>query len=121
MLITDCTFFDLVPSSAPQNLTGETLTSRQILLAWDPPLLRDHNGIITSYIVRLNALSTGEQLQFVATSNNFTVSSLSPYTVYDCAVAATTSVGTGPFSEAITLKTMEEGKFEVLGGQVHYV
>ena len=108
-----------MPSGAPENLTGEALTSLQIQLAWDPPLPRDHNGIITAYAVIVNTLSTGEKLQLVTASNNITVSSLSPYTVYDCTVAATTSAGTGPFSGAITLQTMEEGKFEVLGGQVH--
>ena len=110
-----------MPSGAPQNLTGEALNSRQILLAWDSPLSQDRNGIITGFVVSVTTLSTGEQLQFVTASNNIIVSSLSPYTVYDCIVAATTSVGTGPFSEAFTLLTMEEGKIKVLGGQVHYV
>ena len=51
-------------------------------------------------------------LQLMPTSNSITVSSLSAFTVYVCTIAATTSVGSGPFSDEIAVQTLAEGMYE---------
>ena len=86
---------------------------RQIVLAWELPLPEDRNGVITGYIVDINSLDSEEMLQLMSTSNSITVSSLSPFTVYICTIAATTSVGSGPSSEAVVVQTLEEGSYDM--------
>ena len=44
-----------------------------------------------------------------STSTSVTVTSLRPYTTYDCSIAAETSAGRGPFSSVITVRTDEAG------------
>ena len=100
----------LVPSGAPQNLSGVPGVIRQIVLHWQPPLLENRNGIITGYIVNVTAMTSGEMVQLMSTTSSITVSSLSPFTVYICTIAATTRVGSGPFTDEFMVQTLEEGK-----------
>ena len=102
-------FCTLVPASAPQNLEAITLGSREVRIVWDPPPHEDWNGIIKFYTIQITVLDSGVELFFNSTLNNFTVSSLSPYTEYLCTVAASTSVGIGAFAEMIVVQTAEEG------------
>ena len=87
-------------------MPGDT---REILLHWEPPFPENRNGIIIGYVVNVTRMNSGEISQLMSTTNSVTVSSLSPFTVYVCAIAATTSVGSGPFSDEITVQTLEEG------------
>ena len=102
--------FPLVPSGAPQNLSGVPGVIRQIVLHWQPPLLENRNGIITGYIVNVTAMTSGGMVQLMSTTSSITVSSLRPFTVYICTIAATTRVGSGPFSDEFVVQTLEEGK-----------
>ena len=109
--MTTCNFISpLVPSGAPQNLSGVPGDIRQIVLHWQPPLLENRNGIITGYIVNFTAMTSGEMVQLMSTTSSITVSSLSPFTVYICTIAATTQVGSGPFTDELIVQTLEEGK-----------
>ena len=108
---TDKSFFS-VPSGAPQNISGNAVTPEQIILNWGTVSAEDANGLIIGYQVIVTTLSTGEVLTFFETSRNITISSLIPFTTYLCAVAATTSIGSGPISEEIAIQTLEVGKHQ---------
>ena len=47
--------------------------------------------------------------QLTSTTTSLTVSTLQPFTTYFCIIAASTSVGMGPFSTVVTLQTPEDG------------
>ena len=96
-----------VPSGAPQSFTALSTGVTTISLAWQLPLLADRNGIITGYTVTLSSVSSTETRQITTTYTNLTVTSLSPYTTYECIVAAYTTVGEGPPSNIILVQTQE--------------
>ena len=85
------------------------MSPRTALLSWDPPNFADRNGVITGYVI--NVTSTEVTLQYTSNTVNLTLDALSPFTTYNCIIAARTSVGTGPFSAVLTLLTHQDGKF----------
>ena len=102
--------FILVPSASPINLLASVLMSTSVLLTWDPPPLSDRNGIITEYnIIFIEVGSSNVQL-FTTTTNKLNVSMLSPYTLYNFALSANTSVGMGPLSNYTTFHTLQDSK-----------
>ena len=86
-------------------------SSRSALISWAPPHESDRNGIITKYTINISAVETGEefQLQLNSTTTSFTITTLRPYTTYHCIIAASTSVGIGPFSTTLSTLTPEDG------------
>ena len=108
-LILSYFIYSTVPSEAPRNITGTPGDTREILLHWEPPFPENRNGIIIGYVVNVTRMNSGEILLLMSTTNSITISSLNPFTVYVCAIAATTSVGSGPFSDEIAVQTLEEG------------
>ena len=100
----------IVPSGYPQSLSVMPTTSRSALLQWEPPNEADRNGIVTEYIINVSAVETGEDFQLISTNTSLTVTHLRPYTTYQCIIAASTSVGIGPFSTVVTVITPEDGK-----------
>lgn len=89
---------------------GVAQSSDTITLTWDPPLMRNRNGIITDYIINVTALDTGEISQYITADRNLTLNFLTPFSSYAFIVAARTSAGAGPFSTGITIQTLEDGK-----------
>ena len=61
------------------------------------------------YVIRIISVDAGTTFYLNSTTTSVTIMSLSPYTVYDCSIAAATSAGRGPFSSAITVRTDEAG------------
>ena len=78
-------------------------------MSWEIPLPEDQNGIIIGYVINIGGVESEEMLQFFTIANNLTVTSLTPFTTHLCMVAANTSVGRGPFSTTILVRTSEEG------------
>lgn len=79
----------VVPSE-PQALEIVSVNSNSVTLQWSPPVTP--NGIITQYSLQYNTTAVAN------TTNNvlmYTVSGLSPETVYVLQVRAHTSVGAG--------------------------
>ena len=99
-----------VPGGTPQYLSGSSMSSTNIILAWDPPLPEEQNGIIIGYVIDIAGLETGERLQFFTGSSNLSIAGLSEFTTYVCVVAANTSIGRGPFSAELQVKTLPDGK-----------
>lgn len=100
-----------VPSGAPQSFTAVSTGVTTISVAWQLPLPEDRNGIIIGYTVTLSSVSSAETRRLTTTDTNLTVTSLSPYTTYECIVAAFTSVGEGPPSSIILVQTEETSRF----------
>ena len=99
----------LVPSSPPDDLTGEALSSTSIVLSWQPPVPEMQNGIIRLYNVTVLETNTGNTFISIATYTNITISSLHPFYTYHCSVAAIT-IGIGPFSDTKEIQTLPDGK-----------
>ena len=77
---------------------------RTIRVNWNPPPTNQRNGIITKYTLYWNGNKVSlNSLQYVITG-------LSPYTRYTLSVSASTSVGMGPRSTAIIVRTLEDGE-----------
>ena len=70
----------------------------------------DENGIITHFDVEYSSILTGTAIANVPANELYVeLSGLEEYTEYSVRVAAATSVGTGPFSSAQTVTTLEDG------------
>ena len=98
------TTFASDPTSPPSNLSGHTTFSSILELSWAPPPVLDQNGVITSYVVKVCALETDTVWTMFALEESIQIGSLNLSYSYNFTVAASTSVGIGPFSQGITLK-----------------
>ena len=88
-------------------------SSRSVTFSWRPVLLEEQNGVIVSYTINIAEAGSGETIQRVITSSsqiNITVNSLVPFTTYFCSIAASNSIGIGPFSTILTVSTPEDSK-----------
>ena len=99
-----------VPSGYPQAFMAQSTSSRSAVLTWDPPNAEDQNGVIVEYTINVTAVETGEEFQFTSNTTIFTITTLRPFTTYLCTIAASTSIGLGPFSTVFTLRTPEDGE-----------
>ena len=88
---------------------GSADTSRSAVLTWDPPPAEDQNGIIVSYVINVTEADSGVSFQLFSRNTSLSVSSLLPFTSYNFLIAASTSIGVGPFSRLLTLQTPEDG------------
>ena len=93
---------------------GTATTSRSALLTWDPPLPEEQNGIIINYIINVTEADSGVSFQLFSANTSLLVESLLPFTSYNLLIAASTSVGTGPFSRLLTLQTLQDGRCIIL-------
>ena len=107
-----------VPSGAPQSFTAESTGVTTISLSWQLPLPEDRNGVIIGYTVSLSSVSSAETRRLTTTDTNLTVTSLSPYTTYECIVAAFTNIGEGPPSSIILVQTEETSRFLLSGSLI---
>ena len=97
------------PSGPPINFMADVVDSRSIYLSWQPPELQQQNGILRHYIVTLQS-NLGTEIRNISSSlQSITVSGLSPYVMYSCAVHAGT-VAEGPQTAVIIRTTLEDGR-----------
>ena len=85
-------------------------SSRSVLLSWDLPLPEKRNGDISGYTVTVLNADTEDTFLLSTIETSLTVQSLTPYKSYQFSVAASTSVGLGPFTSPISVTTPEDGK-----------
>ena len=71
--------------------------------------MEDQNGIITMYTIMLTVVLSRDSYEYVTNITNMTLSNLTPYATYVWTIAATTSVGRGPYSTAINIIMPEDG------------
>ena len=101
-----------MPTAAPRNISAHPISSTDLTVTWRPPQEEKQNGKIRFYNVSVFDKVTGE-MSWYRTSDStahWTVPSLHPYQVYQVRVAAVT-VGLGPFTEEVTVRMLEEGRY----------
>ena len=97
----------LAPSGPPTSLLAKT-GARNLTLSWSPPAPPDRNEAIASY--KVDCTSSGVPSSSGETAElSLVVSSLVPFTVYNCCVLASNAVGTGP-SSCQLFRTKEAGE-----------
>lgn len=89
---------------------GSPLTSRTLLLSWEPPPEDQQNGIIQEYRISITATENGDHLLLTSKNTTVLATDLHPYYTYNCIIAAVT-VGLGPYSEILTVHMPEDGNF----------
>ena len=90
----------IVPSSPPQDVMVESHNPASLMVSWQLPVRRDHNGPITGYKVgytRNDMMSMSVTEEAMGTTH--TIAGLVAYVNYSVIVAAMTVNGTGPFSD----------------------
>uniref|UniRef100_A0ACB8F2F8 Uncharacterized protein n=1 Tax=Sphaerodactylus townsendi TaxID=933632 RepID=A0ACB8F2F8_9SAUR len=108
------------PASAPRNVQGRMLSSSTMIIQWDEP--EEPNGQIRGYRVYYTMEPdqpvSNWQKHNVDDSLLTTVSSLLEGETYTVRVLAFTSVGDGPLSDPIQVKTQQGGEsLETVPGQ----
>ena len=99
-----------VPSGPPQNFQSSEVSSRSITFTWDPPLFEDQNGVITGYIINVTEIEMEESFELFSDSESLTADFVRPFSSYLFKIAGQTAVGTGTFSDPITIMTLEDGR-----------
>ena len=88
------------------------------MVTWGPVPDIDQNGIITEYEVMYEPLETfggnisTQRMNVTALEMSVTLTELQEFVFYNISVRAYTSVGAGPFSEEMTERTNEDGKWQ---------
>lgn len=102
-----------VPEAPPQNVTAEAISPTSILVQWQPPLSDRSNGQIIYYkVMATESGMSDSEAEPVRVENVTThiLEDLKRWTEYKIWVLAGTSVGDGPSSYPITIRTREDGK-----------
>ena len=86
------------------------MSSRSISLTWDPPLFEEQNGVITGYIINVTGIETEESFELFSDLEILTADFARPFSSYMFKIAGQTTVGTGTFSDPITIMTPEDGR-----------
>lgn len=103
----------VVPGAPPQNVTGEAVGPTSIRVSWDPPPAEHSNGRIVYYKLQIveNGRSDSEAAVITLNATSFVLDELKRWTEYRIWVLAGTSVGDGPPSFPITVRTHEDGTY----------
>ena len=104
------------PAAAPQNVMTMAESSTEIVVTWEEVPAIDENGDITMYEVEYMPLETfnGQIATDSVTVDpallNTTLTGLEEDVDYNISVRAFTSAGPGPYSDAVTNRTLEDRK-----------
>ena len=90
-----------VPSSSPQDVMVESYDPASLLVSWQPPLKKYHNGPIIGYKIQYTRIGSSNMSVNVTSRTNHTISALDTLVNYSVIVAAMTVNGTGPFSDPV--------------------
>jgi receptor-type tyrosine-protein phosphatase F len=97
------------PGSSPRNVQVRPLSSSTMVIQWDEP--ETANGQVTGYKVyyTTNSQLSMAQWESQVVDNNqlTTINELTPHTIYTIRVQAFTSVGPGPLSAPVHVKTQQ--------------
>lgn len=101
------------PSSPPLQVQARLLSSTTILVQWEPP--EEPNGQIMGYRIYYSSEAPSNpmshwQLHNTDDSKFTTLSGLTPDVTYSLRVLGFTSVGDGPLSDVLQIKTQEGGE-----------
>ena len=99
--------FFSAPVSAPEGLTSKSIEKRSLSVVWVTVPCPGQRGPITGYRLRYSSSTvviTGEG------NREQTLTGLTPFTSYSVQVAAANAGGTGPYSTALTVETLQDGE-----------
>ena len=107
-----------VPSQAPTSFSLTAKTSTSIEASWQLPPAEARNGVIIGFkLFYKKKGSSGSSVQ-ITVNNGSTltkaVTGLDKYTEYECQVLAFTSVGDGPKSSVMSVRTKEDGTYHII-------
>ena len=100
------------PAAFPENVQATNISSTAIMVTWDEVPAIDQNGIIINYEVRFEPLQFTAELSTDTINTpdlSVTITGLEEYVEYNISVRAYTSVGPGPYSDPVTVRTSEDG------------
>ncbi|XP_033636915.1 receptor-type tyrosine-protein phosphatase T-like isoform X2 [Asterias rubens] len=96
------------PTAAPTDVRVLSISETSLSFSWSEPPCGGRGGIITGYSYKLTQVGADNEEGPTITSNTaVTISGLIPYTDYSFQVAASTNMGTGPFSSSLNTRTPE--------------
>lgn len=103
-----------VPGAPPQNVNGKAVSPTSILVTWDPPPADRSNGMIAYYKLQVveSGRSDSEAKVIRLNDTRFVLDELKKWTEYRIWVVAGTSVGDGPPSYPLTVRTHEDGMYQ---------
>ena len=101
--------FSAVPSGIPQSIQAQPIDSRSLLLAWEPPLAEEQNGVIQEYLINISVAETGDEFQYRSPNTTLIVEDLHPHYTYSLVISAVT-ISPGPYSEMYTVQMPEDGR-----------
>ena len=101
----------IAPSAPPEGLRHTQISTKAVVLQWNPPPSGQQNGHIRHYIISVTELDTGLNFSITALmETGYSVGSLHPFYTYNISVSAVT-VAAGPYTEPYTIRTQEDSKF----------
>ena len=118
-------FHSIVPIDVPRNINVTVNSSSSIILEWERPSPEDENGLLVRYHVivietQIHYTDNETEITGMQTYLNRTynvsegreqlIDSLHPDYNYTVRIAAATEPGIGPFSDAITVRTVMDGE-----------
>lgn len=103
-----------MPEAPPRSIHAEAEDSSSIRVTWDPPPVEQQNGHIAYYKLYYAEASRPdseavEMMLKSPASTEFLLEELKKWTQYRIWLLAGTTVGDGPRSEPITVRTQEDG------------
>ena len=100
----------IAPSTPPESIAIESVSSTEIVVSWIEPDQENQNGIIRSYDVIALEIETNAVITQSTVDDIVTLSSLHPYYQYKISVAAVT-IDKGPYSSNISVTTDAAGMY----------
>lgn len=102
-----------VPGAPPMNVTATAVSPTAVRVSWQPPPAERANGRIAYYKLLCVESGRGDSEATVVRLNqtSFVLDELRRWTEYRIWVMAGTSVGDGPPSYPVTIRTHEDGTF----------
>ena len=101
------------PGAPPRNVSGEAVSPTSIRVTWEPPPADRSNGRIAYYKLQVveSGRSDSEAKVIKLNDTQFVLDELKKWTEYRIWVLAGTSVGDGPPSYPISVRTHEDGMY----------
>nr|XP_033771428.1 receptor-type tyrosine-protein phosphatase F [Geotrypetes seraphini] len=101
------------PSAPPQEVECVSYSSTTIRVSWVPPPASSRNGVITGYSVAYQAVDVEESTKLIVNGigpehTSWEIRDLEKWTEYKVRVRAHTSVGPGPESSPVYIRTDED-------------
>ena len=91
-------------------------------VSWQPPKVKHHNGIITSYVIQYTRVgSRAVTSETVNSGTTHKISELVPYVDYSVTVAAMNVNGTGKSNIPVITKSGQNSELNTYWSTYHYV